>query len=98
MILAEVGPEDDSHSKVQKEKHKELKKFFSANSLVVKYLPWDEHSVHMTIDEEGSGIYFHRKYKSPIFTPILVSRGNKKDCEILKAEFKLFNQKAREES
>jgi hypothetical protein len=98
LVIAEIGPKDDSHTKVQKKKLGQLKSFFPADSLTVKYLPWDEHNVHMTINEKGSGIYFHRKYKSPIFTPIYIGEKNEKDCRILKDEFSIFNNRARDKS
>ena len=94
--MAEVGPEDDSHRKVHENKLSELKNFFHKDSLTVKYLPWDKHNVHMNINEKGNGIYFYRRYKSPIFTPVYIDPDSIEDCEILKSEFKMFDERAYE--
>lgn len=94
LILADIQlKKDDSHLKHQKDKLKELQRFLG-DLLTVRYLPWDKHNVHMTINENGSGIYFYRKYKSPVFTPIFVAKENKKDCLILKDEFKLYKSES----
>lgn len=94
LILADIQPkDDDSHRKLQEDKLKELLGFFQ-NSLEVKYLPWDKHNVHMTINEQGSGIYFYRKYKSPVFTPVYIAKENERDCRILRDEFDMYYKEA----
>jgi hypothetical protein len=88
LILASLGPEDDSYRPVQEKKWSDLAASFPSGCLDVRILPWEEHEIHMTVSHDGRGIYFLRHHKAASFVPWHIS--DRRDAQLVLHEFDRF--------
>jgi hypothetical protein len=86
LVLARHADDKDSqHGKRVKAVFHDLKKIAAGNSLDVRWLPWNQHDIHMTLSDKRA-IYFAREAKTTSITAVLLTE--KSDLKQLSECFK----------
>jgi hypothetical protein len=95
LIVCEKFLQAGAHTKRQDDVETKLKQMAnSQGQLVIKYLPWEDLSEHIKLNDENrkQGIYMKRIAKSPTVSPVWVEG---QDYSALQAKFEYYWQKAR---